>query len=138
MKMWLLLSLSFGMPGCLFIALIVFDLLDPDREIDAENKEVLEVISPPQQEAVMEDIVAEDIVVEDIAVEDIVVEDIAVEDIVAEDIAVEDIVAEDIVVEDAVAQAPSSEMLKPVTVDAQVETFNLTKSSTSKRATCRQ
>jgi len=53
--MWLLLSVPFGMSGCLFIALMVFDLLDPDRKVDGKREVLLEAVSLLQQDTVIED-----------------------------------------------------------------------------------
>jgi hypothetical protein len=55
MKMWLLLSIPFGMSGCVFITLMVFDLLDPDRKADVEREVLLEAVSSPQRDAGVED-----------------------------------------------------------------------------------
>ncbi len=58
MKMWLLLSIPFGISGCLFITLVIFDLLDPDREADREREVLLEAVSLLQQDAGIEGVTA--------------------------------------------------------------------------------
>lgn len=57
--MWLLLSVPFGVSGCLFITLMVFDLLDPDRKADEKREVLPEAVSLPQQDIVIEDVVVQ-------------------------------------------------------------------------------
>lgn len=59
MKMWLLLSVPFGMSGCLFITLMIFDLLDPDRKIDEKREVLPEAVSLPQQDIAIEDVIVQ-------------------------------------------------------------------------------